>query len=247
MKHVRKAGFFLFAALFILLLILCPPWAKGASAVYLPLAFFSIALFLSSGQYGLTSGLDYLRPVPEKGRLPWLFAWGIIALVSIGALTLFLSGIMFTLGMLDTAPVKAKILSLPLFALISSFTLAPLGEEAFFRGFLFRKLGSPAYKGAGNAKNAGPSSARQQASLRSVSFPGSSWIFSALISSLFFALLHFAYGSVAEVIVAFCIGLLLCAFTYHTRSLIPAVVAHAGFNFFSVGLSVLCFNFGCPF
>jgi membrane protease YdiL (CAAX protease family) len=251
---VKKSGFFTLLFLLALLVLFYPPGSAGSSAVYLPLAFFAIALFLSARQSRLSSGLDYLGLMPEKGRLPSLIAWGIIAFACCGAFTLLLSSILYSLGFLDTAPVKEKILSLPLLALISSFTLAPLGEEALFRGYLFRKLGWPTQKPMhASAKSPGArlaktlAGARASFSLPSLSFAGSAWIFGALVSSIVFALLHFSYGSAAEVIVAFSIGMLLCAFTYKTRSLIPAVIAHALFNFFSVALGIICTNFGCPF
>ncbi len=253
-EPVKKAGFLVLICLAALLVFLYPPGSKGAGAIYTPLAFLSIAIFLSSREKGLSSWLDYLRLMPEKRRIFPLLAWGLLALFCCGALTLFLSGILYSFGILDTAPVKEKILSLPLIALISSFTLAPLGEEALFRGYLFRKLGEPSYRqGQGSARLGGLRLRKSLAGVRpsfsvpSFSFPGSSVVFSALISSLFFALLHFSYGSAAEIIVAFSIGMLLCAVTHKTKSLIPAVIAHSGFNFLSVGLGILCSNFGCPF
>jgi len=238
---VRKTGFFIFLGLLALLIFLYPPWAKGSSAVYLPLAFISASLFLSSRQIGLISGLDYLWLVPERGHVPALLAWGALALVSCGIVTLLLSGALFALGFLDTEPVREKMLSLPIIALVSSVTLAPIAEEMFFRGFLFRKIGSPSYRRKAGAASLGKSH------LSSVSFAGSSWFFGALISSLLFALLHFSYGSIAEVLASFSIGMLLCAFTYKTRSLIPAIIAHAGFNLVSVSLALFCGASGCPF
>ncbi len=235
---VGKAALLIPVAILMLLLIFYPPWAAGAAAIYTPLFFLLAALLLAPGQSGLLSGLDYLGLAPERDRLPSLLAWSAIALICCGALTLALSGVLYALGLLDTAPVQAKILSLPLLALVSSFTLAPLGEEALFRGFLFRKLGGPSYYRRGD---------KGRQSLRSISLPGASWVFGALVSSLIFALLHFAYGSIAEVVVAFSIGMLFCFFTYRTRSLIPAVLAHAGYNFLSIGLGVLCAKIACPF
>jgi len=240
-KFVRKTGFFIFIALLALLVFIYPPGAPGSSAVYMPLAFISAALFLSSRQIGLISGFDYLWLVPERGRLPSLLAWGVLALLSCGIMALLLSSVLFALGFLDTAPVREKMLALPIIALISSVTLAPLGEEMFFRGFLFRKIGSPSYKRKSGATSLG------KPQLSSVSFSGSSWFFGALISSLLFALLHFSYGSIAEVLASFSIGVLLCAFTYKTRSLIPAIIAHAGFNLVSVSLMLFCGSGACPF
>ena len=233
MSLVDKPGFLAFAALFVILLIVYPPTSSGASAVYLPLAFFCAALFLSSGREGLGAGLERLGLSPGRKRLPALLRWGLIGLVCAGALTLLISAILFALGMLDTARVQDTILSLPLPALVSAFTLAPLGEEAFFRGFLFRALGKP------NGK-AGKKPSKKADS-------GHSWVLKAVASSLLFALMHFSYGSVSEVMVAFCIGMLFCALTRKAGSLLPSVFAHAGYNLISVSMAVACASFRCPF
>ena len=234
---VGKAALLIPVAILVLLLIFYPPWAAGAAAIYTPLCFLLTALLLAPGQAGLLSGLDYLGLAPERDKLPSLLVWSAVALACCCALTLYLSGVLYALGLLDTEPVQAKILSLPLPALIASFTLAPLGEEALFRGFIFRKLAGPHYR----SKEGGSWFSRH------FPIPGMPWLFGALVSSLIFALLHFAYGSIAEVIVAFSIGMLFCFFTYRTRSLIPAVIAHAGYNFLSIGLGVICARFACPF
>jgi membrane protease YdiL (CAAX protease family) len=62
---------------------------------------------------------------------------------------------------------------------------------------------------------------------------------SAALSSFIFAIMHFSYGSLAEIAVAFSIGLILCASIRKWGSLVPAIVAHALFNFASVAAMVL--------
>ena len=100
--------------------------------------------------------------------------------------------------------------------LVAAFTLAPLGEEAFFRGLLFRRM-SERLKMLG--KHA--------------------WMASAIASSAIFALLHASYGSIAEIGVAFAIGMVLCAGVKMTGSLYPTVLAHSAFNFVSIVMAVL--------
>ena len=243
MSIVRKSVFLAFAALLIILLFVYPPNSSGASAIYLPLAFFCLALFLSSGREGPRAGLEKLGLAPDRKRLPALLGWGLAGLICAGALTLLISAILFALGMLDTAQVQDKIISLPLPALVSAFTLAPLGEEAFFRGFLFRVLGWPSALRRGKA---GKASSKKPGSPLSPA-AGHSWILKAAASSLLFALMHFSYGSVAEVVVAFCMGMLFCALTRKAGSLLPSVFAHAGYNLLSVFLAVACASFRCPF
>ncbi len=57
------------------------------------------------------------------------------------------------------------------------------------------------------------------------------------ISSAAFALLHFAYGSVVEIVAAFAIGLFLCAIVrWRKGNLIAAIVGHALYNLGSLML-----------
>jgi len=55
-----------------------------------------------------------------------------------------------------------------------------------------------------------------------------------VLSSLLFALAHFTYGSVAEFAVAFTAGLAFAVMKRRSGSLIPAITAHALFNFVTV-------------
>jgi hypothetical protein len=55
-----------------------------------------------------------------------------------------------------------------------------------------------------------------------------------LISAVIFALLHFAYGSIVEITVAFVIALLLSYLFIKTKSLWPSIIAHGLFNLMSL-------------
>jgi len=55
-----------------------------------------------------------------------------------------------------------------------------------------------------------------------------------ILSSLLFALAHFTYGSVAEFAVAFTAGLAFAAMKRRSGSLVPAIAAHALFNFVTI-------------
>ena len=196
-------------ALFVFLLasITVFPFGKtGSSIYYTSVSFFMAALFLSSYGKGFAKGLSYLRLNPRRKDLPGLFLWGIAALAVSISVTAAATVALYFLGYLDAGLVGEKIASLPALALVLAFTIAPVGEEALFRGYLFRKI----------------------------SDKSSSWILGALLSSAMFASLHLLYGSVAEIIVAFLIALVFCAFTQKTGSLIPAIIAHSTFNFLSI-------------
>lgn len=55
-----------------------------------------------------------------------------------------------------------------------------------------------------------------------------------IFSSVIFALLHYGYGSIAEVLGAFVISLILGEFMRKNKRLLPCVLAHAMYNAFSV-------------
>jgi len=188
-----------------------PPTAPGSSVFYVSASFFLVALLLSSTGKGFKFGVDYLQLLPKKGRLPSLAAWGIATGIAALLITPAISLLLYYAGALDSELVSQKVSSLPPIALLLAFTLAPLGEEALFRGYLFRKISERL----------------------------SSPMAGAIISSLLFSALHFMYGSVAEIIVAFAMGLLFCASAKKAGSLVPAVVAHATYNLISIAVMVL--------
>lgn len=216
MRWVKTLPIITAALLIIIALLFFPLGVPSSSVFYVSLLFLAVALVLSSPKGKMKDALKYLRLSPKKKDLPSLLCLGIASLIASGIATAMLSVLLSYFGLLDTAPVLSKISSLPLPALLAAFTLAPLAEEALFRGYLFRKI-SEWRTGAG--RQAG-------------------WAAGALLSSLVFAAFHLSYSSVAELAVAFSIGMLFCYFTRRTNSLIPAIVAHASFNFLSILFAV---------
>ncbi len=183
------------------------PIGNPTSGIFwVSIAFLVLSLALHPRNKSLRFRLDYVRAMPEKKRLLSLFGWGIAALAASVFVTMALSVLLPLFGISDTELVAEKVLSLPPLALLLAFTLAPIGEEALFRGYLLRKLGDVS----------------------------SSPLAGALLSSAIFAALHFSYGSVSEIVVTFAVALVLCAFTQKTKSLVPAVLAHMSFNFLSI-------------
>ena len=192
-----------------------PVESFGSSVFYLSLAFFVCAVLAASWKGGIRKGFGYLRLMFRAKDVPRLLLEAVVLFAACGITTLAVSGIFLVLGLLDTQAVYEKMIMLPLPVLIAAFTFAPLAEETMFRGFLFRKMEDWL---ALLGKNA--------------------WVAAALLSSLIFALLHASYGSVAEVGVAFAIGFVLCIGTKRFNSLVPAVLAHAAFNFASIVMAV---------
>jgi membrane protease YdiL (CAAX protease family) len=191
--------------------LIFPPGNSGSSVFYTSVSFFMIALFLASLGKGFPYGVSYLRLIPKKKEVPGLVLQGIAGLLLSIATAAVASLILSSFGFLDADLVGQKIVQLPAAALVLAFTLAPIGEEALFRGYLFRKI----------------------------SEKSGSWLFGALLSSAIFAAMHLLYGSVAEIVVAFLIAMVFCAFTQKTKSLLPAIVAHSSFNLLSIISTVL--------
>jgi len=203
--------------LLLLSVFIFPPDQFGSSVFYISLAFAVCALFLSSWDAGIKRGLAYLWLAPKWKDAPMLALQSLALFFACAAVAVAITGIFLLAGSLDTKNVYDKVILLPLPAMVLAFTLAPLGEEMFFRGFLFRRIGE--WLGA-----------------RLKGRPA--WVAGALLSSLLFAFLHASYGSLAELAVALCVGLVLCIGVKRAGSLVPAVLAHAGFNFVSIFMAV---------
>lgn len=188
------------------------------------LFFFMLAVFLASLGKKPSEALGQLGLLPKKGQsLAILLLFGGATAAACAAVSEAISLTLHFLGFLDVYLVQAKILAFPPPILLFAVTLAPLAEESLFRGVLFKKLFD--FADATSSKNA-----------RSLHLP---FLASALLSSALFSLMHVGYGSIAELMVAFSIGMVLCAATARTNSLIPAVVAHACFNFASIIFTVI--------
>ena len=201
--------FFIIASAFIF-----PPQAYGSSVFYVSISFAAASILLSYWHAGRGKAKAFLGLAFKKRDLPRLLVHGLLLAALCIGLSWAVSGAFYFLGILDTDPVLQKVALLPLPVLLLSFTLAPLGEEMFFRGFLFRfseSLFGSVFSGRNNA-----------------------WIASALLASMLFSLLHWGYGSIAEIAVTFIVGIALCASVKKSGSLIPAITAHAIFNFLSV-------------
>jgi len=197
---------------------------RGSSVFYISLAFAACALLFSSWKGGIRRGLGYLRLGMPNGKDFLLLASQSFALfLACAAVSVAITGIFLLAGALDTKNVYDKIILLPAPALILAFTLAPLGEEMFFRGFLFRRASE--WLGKAMAANRG-------------AMGDMPWVAGALFSSLLFSLMHASYGSLAELAVAFAVGVVLCIGVKKTGSLLPAVLAHAAFNFASIFMAV---------
>lgn len=101
------------------------------------------------------------------------------------------------LGWNDSAKVADVLLRQDAVTLLAIVSLAPLGEELLFRGYLQKKTG-------------------------------------VVISSALFAGLHYGFGSAAELAAAFSASLIFGWFVRANKVVLPAVIAHALVNAYSL-------------
>lgn len=119
-------------------------------------------------------------------------------------------------GITDMSNVSQVIMGAPAWLMVFSFTVAPFAEEIFFRAFLITGF-------AGLAKRLAGGLSERRALAAGV-----------LLSTLIFTAAHYSYGSIAEFVGAFTIGLLFALLFIGYRSLLMVAAAHALFNFISV-------------
>jgi membrane protease YdiL (CAAX protease family) len=122
--------------------------------------------------------------------------------------------------------VENKIRSFSLPVIILGFTLAPIAEEIFFRGYLFHKLFLLSY------------SKIKKSNLTKIK-EFYSFVFAAIIVSFVFSIFHLGYGSALELIFAFFASFLFCFLTFKSSSLYPAILSHILINFISFCI-VIC-------
>jgi membrane protease YdiL (CAAX protease family) len=173
---------------------------------FLSLFFFTSSFILSNSDY--KKALEFLGLKLDKKILPRHMTNGVFALAGCLIASVLL---VVVLSYIVQSPenyaekIKTTLGGFQIAGLIAGFTLLPLGEELFFRGLLFQKF----------KKKYG-------------------WLAGALFSSTVFALGHNGYFSYTVMLNAFLIGMVLCYATHRTKSLIPAILAHASINLIGI-------------
>lgn len=107
--------------------------------------------------------------------------------------------------------------------------IGPAVEELVFRGAVFNGLNR---LGVLLTRAAGAAPGRASGG----TFGGAVFVFSALLSSAFFALLHLEPVLLPAILI---LAVALCALFRRTGSLLPPLVAHATFNSFATSLIIL--------
>lgn len=145
-----------------------------------------------------------LRPAPVLRSLGWILGT-FLAVTVAGEIVRLLFGKPQDQDLVTELRGEDSVLALAGFGLMTC-VLAPLAEEFFFRGFLFRTL----------AERFG-------------------LVWGTLVAGAVFGLVHWPGGSLEGVLVLGTLGAMLCLMLYYTASLLPCIIMHASFNSLAFG------------
>lgn len=138
------------------------------------------------------------------------FLWGIIAAIVIFAAIFTIELVLISFGHtpqdLSNIPDIQRLFSWPTMFLLVA--IQPIGEEIFFRGFLFEK--TEKYAGG---------------------------VAAVLITSFLFGIAHMSYGKIFPVLMPMLMGLVLGLIVLKTKNLYSAIIAHVTFNITSLTLA----------
>lgn len=137
------------------------------------------------------------RQALGAGQLWWLAAAGVLLVSPATLLRDLIAAPFARMGLIATDTADAPAFWLFMPMLVKSALLVPVCEELFFRGYFYAVLKETGVRGA------------------------------ALISALFFALVHGADTAFAS---RFLMGLLLCALMLRTGSILAPLLVHAAYN-----------------
>jgi hypothetical protein len=140
------------------------------------------------------------------------FLWGLLSAIIIFLLIFVIEFALIGLGVdvqdLSNIPDLQSLFSWPvMFFLV---TIQPIGEEIFFRGFLFEKI-----EGYGGE------------------------IVAIIITAFLFGIAHMSYGKLYPVLIPILIGIILGFVVAKTKNLYSSIIAHIVFNVTSLALAYL--------
>jgi len=140
------------------------------------------------------------------------FIWGILAAIIIFFIIFVIEFALIKMGQdpqdLSNIPDIQRLFSWPVLFFIVS--IQPIGEEIFFRGFLFEKLEK---------------------------FSGG--VVAIFITAFLFGLAHMSYGKIFPVLMPMVMGIVLGFIVLKTKNLYSAIIAHIVFNVTSLSLAYL--------
>ncbi|OGS40686.1 MAG: hypothetical protein A3K77_01670 [Euryarchaeota archaeon RBG_13_31_8] len=140
------------------------------------------------------------------------FLWGLLSAIIIFLFIFVIEFALIEIGVeiqdLSNIPDLQSLFSWPVMFFLVAFQ--PIGEEIFFRGFLFEKI-----EGYGGA------------------------IIAIFITAFLFGIAHMSYGKIYPVLMPILIGIILGFVVAKTKNLYSAIIAHIVFNVTSLALAYL--------
>jgi len=178
------------------------------------LILFSILFLVPFAWYYLVNKLGikqtFSRIKLVSENIDKAFLWGIIT-----AGLIFLIIFLIVMGLIELGHDPQKLSNIPdlekLFSVPVMFffvTVQPIGEEIFFRGFLFEKI----EKFAGG-------------------------IMAIFMTAFLFGIAHMSYGKEIPVVMVILMGIVLGYIVFKTKNLYSAIIAHVTFNVTSLALA----------
>ncbi|MBI5229322.1 CPBP family intramembrane metalloprotease [Candidatus Micrarchaeota archaeon] len=126
---------------------------------------------------------------------------------------------LYLVGFLDTEKVSKVIAKQSMLFILLAIFASPIGEELLFRGYLQPKA---------------------EKSLKCVfsTLPLGSAAISITLVSVLFALLHYGYGSVSEIVGAFTFSVISGLWLNKEKNVVPCIMAHALFNSLAICIAL---------
>jgi membrane protease YdiL (CAAX protease family) len=189
------------------------PESVAVSSQLLVIAIFILVPFAWYYFVNDSDFKDFKSRIKLVGRdIDKAFIWGVLSAVLIFIIIFIIEVMLIAGGIeqqdLSNMPELQSLFSWPvMFFLIA---IQPIGEEIYFRGFLYDKI--ERYAG---------------------------WPLAVVITAVLFAIAHMSYGKIIPVIMIFFMGLVLGYIVYKSKSLYSSIIAHIVFNVTSFTLAYL--------
>ena len=186
------------------------------SAIISQMIVIGVFIIVPLMWYLLVNRLKFKGILPRIGlvseNIDMAFLWGILAAIAIFAIIFVIE-----LGLIGLGHKPEDLSNIPnlqaLFSPAVMFFLVaiqPIGEEIFFRGFLYEKI----------EKFSGP-------------------MLSIVITSILFGVAHMSYAKWFPALMPILMGFVLGYIVYRTKNLYSAIIAHVAFNLTSLTLAYL--------
>jgi membrane protease YdiL (CAAX protease family) len=184
------------------------------SAIISQIIVIAVFILVPFAWYILVNKLDFkgiLERIKLVGQnIDRAFLWGIIAAIIIFVAIFAIELVLISLGHspqdLSNIPDIQRLFSWPTMFLLVA--IQPIGEEIFFRGFLFEKIEN--YAGG---------------------------IAAVLITAFLFGIAHMSYGKIFPILMPMLMGVVLGFIVLKTKNLYSAIIAHVTFNITSLTLA----------